>query len=67
MPEFNYNLRVEIFKKFRTQCDFADAAGEHDTFVSMVINGRRQLDAERQKKWAKVLKCKVSEIFPKQA
>jgi hypothetical protein len=53
----NRDLRLEILKRFDRQADFATAAGEHSSKVSMVLHGRRTLSPRRAKIWARVLRC----------
>ena len=64
MAKVNKPLKARIFLIKGTQSDFADAVGCHESFVSQVINRRRPIPADQIQKWAKVLKCKPSEIFP---
>ena len=59
----NFNLKLRILKKFRTQWEFSQSVGMHESDVSRVISGRRRLDPDTQVKWAKVLGCKTKEIF----
>jgi antitoxin component HigA of HigAB toxin-antitoxin module len=65
----NRTLRLEILKRFNTQGDFANAAGEHDTKVSMVLHGRRKLSVKQAKRWGKVLRCdpKILKTVTKEA
>ena len=59
----NRKLKGKIVEHFGTQSDFSSAIGQDETLVSRVIRGRRQLSIEEQRKWARVLKTKVVEIF----
>jgi plasmid maintenance system antidote protein VapI len=59
----NKILKAKIFEIFGTQADFALAINEDETLISRVIRGRRNIEPERKIKWAKVLGCKVKEIF----
>ena len=59
----NFDLKVRVLKKFRTQWEFSQAVGMHESDVSRVIAGRRELKPDVQVKWAKVLGCKTKEIF----
>ena len=60
----NYDLQVEIKKKYGKQYRFAQAMGKGDSHVSLVIRGRRNLSPEDKKKWAEALDKTVSELFP---
>jgi len=59
----NTFLKARIIRVFGTASDFAAEIDEHESLVSKVVWGRRKLDAARQKKWAKALKCKPKDIF----
>lgn len=59
----NFRLKEKIIERFRTQSDFAPMIGKGETYVSKVVQGRRALDPEARKAWAKVLACKVEDIF----
>ncbi len=51
------DLKFQILKEFPTQADFAMAAKEHESKVSQVIRGRRQLSKGEAKRWSKLLNC----------
>ena len=53
----NKKLRLEILRRFDRQGDFALAVGEHESKVSQVLRGRRQLSEEQAQKWLQVLGC----------
>ena len=55
-------LRAVILRKFRTFSDFAQAVGEHNSYISCVVNRRRKLTAERAAKWAATLDCKPGDL-----
>lgn len=59
----NLLLKIRIIEKFGFQADFAQAVGEHPSFVSMVVRGRREIDPVRRTKWAKALNRKEEELF----
>ena len=63
MVKINFILQRRIKEIYRTQWDFANIAGEPETYVSRVINGRHELTEERKRHWAKLLSCKVEDIF----
>ena len=59
----NKILRVAIVTEFGTQSDFALRLGVHESMVSQVIRGRRQLPNELKLKWAKALNCPQEHLF----
>jgi hypothetical protein len=59
----NERLKRAIRVSFDSQMEFAAEVEEHESFVSMVVNGWKQIDEDRQKKWATALGCKAVEIF----
>ncbi len=59
----NKNLRIAILKKFDSQGDFAEFIGVHESAVSQVIRGRRNLKSETRDRWAAVLGCDPGDIF----
>ncbi len=59
----NIELLTEIKRKGLSQRTFAQIVGDHETLVSRVINGHWNLDPARKAKYAKVLGCKVQELF----
>lgn len=60
---FNLKLKLKIIERFRTQADFAAAIGNHESFVSLVINGRRTLSDSQKDTWAAMLDTPVDELF----
>ena len=62
----NKPLKARIFEIFGTQEDYAEEIGEDATTVSRVIRGRRELDPERQKKWAEPLGRPPEDFFKKE-
>jgi transcriptional regulator with XRE-family HTH domain len=59
----NKKLKAKIIESFGTQSDFADACKIRESQISRVIHGREELDPEDQRWWARLLKCKVEDIF----
>ena len=51
----NISLKTEILKKFGSQLRFAQEVGIHPSTVSLVMHGWRELDPERQIRWAQAL------------
>jgi hypothetical protein len=64
LPEKRDHLAMKIREVFRSQTAFAYVLEENNAFVSMVINGWKTPDNEKQYRWAKALGCKLEEIFP---
>jgi hypothetical protein len=59
----NFDLKMRILKKFRTQWEFAQSVVMHESDISRVISGRRKLSQDAKKKWSEVLGCRIKEIF----
>ena len=59
----NLKLLIAIRQKGMRQKDFAEAVGDHHTFISRVINGWINLDEIRKTKYARILGCKVEDLF----
>lgn len=59
----NKELRTRIKKKYGSQAEFSMRVPEDESVISRIIYGRRGLKPERKKVWARVLNCKVSDIF----
>ena len=59
----NLNLKFRIYEKFKTQWRFAQAVQMHESDVSRVIAGRKIIPEDTKTNWAKILGCKVGEIF----
>ena len=58
MNSKDFNLKVEIIKKFGSQIAFAKKVGASELFISQVITGRRKLSPETRKVWYETLKRK---------
>jgi hypothetical protein len=61
--EQNLKLLTAIREQGMRQVDFAKAVGDHETFVSRVVNGWVNLDERRKSRYAKALKKDVGELF----
>jgi hypothetical protein len=59
----NLILKAKIIEKFGTQADFAIAVKDDETLVSRVVRRRRFLTPEKQRQWAKILKCDPKRLF----
>ena len=59
----NLKLLNAIRNKGLRQKDFAILVGDNTSIVSGVIRGRLNLDDEQKIKYAKVLDCKIKELF----
>ena len=64
MTVMNMALKARIVYKFGSQSNFCEKAHERESYVSRVINGRETAPLIQQKKWARILKCEVSELWP---
>ena len=62
----NWPLKLRILEQFGQQEEFAFAVGTSGSWVSRVIHGYRRLGDEEKKLWARLLKSKVSDLFPKE-
>lgn len=60
-----WNLKKRINDLYGTQSDFADVAEIHESYVSQVVRGRRELQTPEKKRWAVLLRCKAEELFTK--
>lgn len=60
----NRKLKLKIIEEFNTQADFAQSIREDESKVSRVIRGRYCLPLNEQEKWAKALKCRITDLFP---
>ena len=56
-------LKGRIVEKYGTQADFAMEIKEDESLVSRVIRGRRQINPEKQKTWARALGCGQKEFL----
>jgi hypothetical protein len=63
MVEPNIKLLSAMRENGLRQRGFAKRVGDHESFVSRVVNGWVNLDKDRKKKYAKILKKKVEDIF----
>lgn len=61
--KMNIQLRLKIVEHHRANWKFAQAVGVSEGYVSKVLHGAREPDAESKKHLAKVLKCKPKDIF----
>lgn len=59
----NRKLKAKIVEKFGTQFEFSKAINEHESNISRVIRGRRELNEEDKKAWAKILEMDINELF----
>lgn len=59
----NLKLLLAIRSRGMRQKDFANAVGDHFTFISRVVNGWINLDEKRKAKYARVLGVPVGELF----
>lgn len=59
----NWELKQQIHKVCGSQVEFAHLVKCNETLVSKVVQGRRKLKPEMQLIWAKVLGCKLKDIF----
>jgi transcriptional regulator with XRE-family HTH domain len=60
----NLDLKFAILKKFRSQADFAEAVGVHESNASRVVRGRKKLKPEQAKEWATILNCDPAILLP---
>lgn len=63
----DYRLKAKIIERYRTQGDFADAAGTSEHTVSRVVRGRRELEPDEILEWSKLLQVNPFEFFRGQA
>ena len=63
MELVNLRLKSKIVLHYGTQSMFSRHVDEDTTMISKVIHGDRDLDDKTKKKWAKLLKSTVGEIF----
>jgi hypothetical protein len=59
----NKKLKSKIVGVYGTQYKFARAMGIQETIISAVIRGRKDLEINDQKKWARKLNSEPGEIF----
>ena len=63
MP-INLVLKLKILGKYRTQADFAQKLGIHESKISRVIQGRFRVSDLQKQTWAEALDCQPGDIFP---
>lgn len=63
----NAKLKMRILEKYGSQIRFARAIEEDDTLVSKVVRGWRELDDDRQIRWAQALGTTPRELFKEAA
>ena len=59
----NWDLKMKIIERFRSQANFAKEIHTDETLVSRVVRGRRKLKPAIQRLWADALQCKTRDIF----
>ena len=59
----NRKLKGKIVEKFGTQYEFSKIINEHESNVSRVVRGRRELSQADQKIWAEVLGAELKDLF----
>ena len=59
----NLALKFKILERYGCQADFAMAVSAHESEVSRVVHGRRQLPDELKLKWAKALNSPQEHLF----
>lgn len=57
----NWLLKSLITARYGTQADFAQEIGRVQSFVSEVVRGRRELNAQERQRWARALE--IDEII----
>ena len=62
----NIQLKFKILEKYPSQADFAQAVDCHESLVSRIIRGRRELDPAKQIAWAQALDSTPRELFPRE-
>ena len=59
----NWDLKMKIIERFKSQADFAKVIDTDETIVSRVVRKRRKLKPAIQRLWADALQCKPEDIF----
>jgi plasmid maintenance system antidote protein VapI len=59
----NWKLKEKIVERYGTQFDFSQAVKVHESDVSRVVRGRKELPPEEKTKWAEVLGTEEKVIF----
>jgi plasmid maintenance system antidote protein VapI len=62
----NRKLKGRIVERFGSQYEFARAVHEHESNVSKVIRGRRELGEKDKKLWATVLGEEPADLFERE-
>ena len=60
----NLKIKGKIIERFGNQFEFSKVVNMHESDISRVIHGRRAIDEETRKFWARVLDADVNELFP---
>lgn len=55
-------LKARIVERFGTQADFAAFIKVDESFVSRVVNGRREIPEDQKGAWAKALQARDDEL-----
>jgi len=63
MPK-NIALKIAIVESGLSQVDIAEAADLHESRLSHIVNGRRDANDAERKVLARVLKRRVTQLFP---
>jgi len=59
----NRRLKAKIVERFGTQSDFSEAIKTQESTISRVVRGRRELNEEDKKAWAKALGAELAILF----
>lgn len=59
----NKKLKSRIFEVYGTQYEFSKAVDVHETLVSRVVRGSREIPDAEKKRWATFLNADAEEIF----
>lgn len=60
-------LKARIIQHYGSQGAFAEALGVHESNVSLILSGKRQLNREKAEQWGSLLKCKPSILLNSKA
>lgn len=60
----NIPLRIKMYEKGLSELELARKVGVSDSGFSRIIRGWKEPSMEIKTKFAEILGCKVSEIFP---
>lgn len=66
MGRVNMELKFQIFRRFGSQADFAEAVGVRDELVSRVVRGRRAISEDEMARWSKILGVDVRSLIVNQ-